>query len=632
MKRRSSLAPLIAILLFCTQHVAARQQSDTQSQGSDESSRTEAERRAEIEKRAVALLREAVSDAQGLKLFENRIRPQIAAATLLWTRDETTARSLFKSVAEALAAYGDTLDPEDQQFYNNAQAVSQLRTEFIQTVSQSDPQLALDYLRSTRMPHADALRASGYAQDAQEQQLELMLAARISSQDPAHALRMAEQSLAKSPSPSLINVLQSLRAKDPAAASKLAAEIVKRLRVEDLTNNYEVSSLASQLLSLVPADAQQQPSAPPVVLDGPTPTVLVGIGETSIQAAPQAPLMDGRTRAELVEKLLAAATSDTPNQSGVYNLHNMLRTLLPEIERTNPARAEALRRRADALEQSFNPQANIWRPYKQVSETGTIDAMLEAAQKAPREVRDSLYMQAAWKAFNEGDAERARQIAENISNPQQRGQMRRNFEMQANWRAVQQGDYASAHAAVSHLSTFDEKASALMQIASAAFSKGDTKTAIQMLEEARSLVSAQPGSFQQFNVQMQIATAYAQMDTNESFEMVEASVGRLNELLDTAASLEGFGQETFKDGELRPQYGYAWSELVNQCAATLALLAPTDFERASNTAKSFRRADARAYAELQLAQRVLTALSQNDFNGRGYPGGIPVVGRRYSKE
>lgn len=631
MKRRSILAPLAAILLFCAQHAAARQQADAQSSGSAEAARSEAERRSQLEKRAVALLREAVSDAQGLKLIENRIRPQITAATLLWTRDETTARALFKSVAETLAAYGQSLDLEDQQLYNNVQVVTQLRTEFIQAVSQYDPQLALQYLRSTRLPHADAMRASGYEQDAQEQQLELTLAARIASQDPAYALRVAEQSLAKGPTPSLLPVLQSLHTKDPASASKLAADIVKRLSVEDLTKRYEVSSLASQLLSLVPADATQQQSATRVdVVDGPTAVTLRSIGDMSVQAAPSIPLMDSRTRAELVEKLLTAATSDALNQSGAYNLHNILRTLLPEFEKTNPARAEMLRRRADALEQSFNPQANMWRPYKQVSETGTADAMLEAAQKAPPEVRESLYTQAAWKAFNGGDEERARQIVESIANPQQRGQMRRAFEMQQHWRAVQQGDYAEAHAAVARLTTFDEKTSALMQIATAALSKGDVKVASQMLDEARALASTQPGGIQQFNAQIQIATAYAPIDTGESFEMVESSVARLNELLDAAASLEGFGQDSFKDGELRPQYGYSWSELINQCATTLAVLAPADFERASNSAKSFRRADVRAFAELQLAQRVLAAMSQNEFNGSGRLATGVSVGRRYA--
>src|SRR4051812_20991170 len=139
MKRRSTRALLTLLLLFCAQHAAA-QQPAAQSSGA-----AEAERRAELEKSAVALLREAVSDSQGLKLFENRVRPQTAAAALLWTRDEPEARALFKSSAEALVAYCASLDPEDPQFYNAAQLAVQLRGELIQAIAQYDPKLALEY-------------------------------------------------------------------------------------------------------------------------------------------------------------------------------------------------------------------------------------------------------------------------------------------------------------------------------------------------------------------------------------------------------------------------------------------------------------------------------------------------------
>jgi hypothetical protein len=135
MKRRSTQALLVFLLLSCAQHAGA-QSSDADAPAAP---RAGAERRAELEKKAVELLREAVSEAQGLKLVENRVRPQTAAASLLWTRDEQAARALFKSAAEALAAYGATLDPEDPQFYNAAQPVAQLRVELIQAVAQFDP-------------------------------------------------------------------------------------------------------------------------------------------------------------------------------------------------------------------------------------------------------------------------------------------------------------------------------------------------------------------------------------------------------------------------------------------------------------------------------------------------------------
>jgi hypothetical protein len=157
-----------------------------------------------------------------------------------------------------------------------------------------------------------------------------------------------------------------------------------------------------------------------------------------------------------------------------------------------------------------------------------------------------------------------------------------------------------------------------MQIAASAAAKGDTQAARQALEEARGVATAEGAGPQQFRAQLQVAQAYASIDAGESFEMVESAIARLNELLDAAATLEGFGQESFKDGELRPQYGYVWSELVGQCAAALAALAHADFERASADAKSFRRIDVRATAELQLAQGLLMSVPQ---------GGLPIQGR-----
>jgi hypothetical protein len=628
MKRRSTLA-LLAILLFsCAQHAAAQ----AQSADAAASQRAEAEKSAELEKKAVALLREAVSDSQGLRLVENRVRPQTAAAGLLWTRDEQAARALFKGAADAVAAYGASLDPEDPQFYNAAQSVSQMRAELVQAVAQFDPKLALEYLRSTRLPNADALRASGYATDAQEQQLEMSLAARVATQDPAMALRMAEQSLSKGITMSLVSVLQELETKDPAAASKLATEIVKRLRAEDLTNNYDASAIASQLLTVAQQQRQQlQQSSqlPPtnIVIDGP-----MAVAPIRTAAAGAAPLVDEQTRAALVEKILAAAMSDTPNQSGAYNLNQSLQLLLPEIEKTTPARAEAIRRRANTLERSVNPQADAWRPYRQIAETGNVDALLEAAPKAPPEIREQLYTQAVWKAFNDGDVERARQLIENIQNPQQRGQMRRNIETQLQWREAQQGNYAEARAAAARLTLPDEKLTALMQIASVAFSKGDAQAARQALDDARLVASAEASGPQQFRAQLQVAQAYAPLDSGQSFEMVESAIARLNELLDAAATLEGFGQDMFKDGELRPQYGYVWGELVGQCAGTLAALAPKDFDRASADAKSFRRMDVRAAAELQLAQGLLMALPRVGLpiQGRGR-NLISISGARYRK-
>jgi hypothetical protein len=574
--------------------------------------------RAELERKAVALLKEAVEASAELRLAENRVRAQVTAARLLWPRDAEAGRAAFKSAADGVAALGAGVDPEDPQFYVAAQTVMQLRGEMVQIAAQHDAKLALEFLRATRPPYVEALAAAGYGQ--QEQAIELGLAVRIAAQDPRRALEMAEESLSRGVTTGLMGVLNELRTKDPAAAAKLAADIVRRLRADELPNSYEASGAANHLLQMT-RPAQQ----PPANSAAAAPTVVTGRGLVVVSPVPTpagdaAPLLDEPTRRELVEKVLAALALTVPNQVGAYNLFQSLQILLPELERYAPGRVAALRRRGDELERGFNPQGRLLRPYEELMQTGTADALLEAAAKAPAEVRDQLYTSAAWKAFNEGkDPERARRILESVTNPQQRAQTRRSMEQQAHWQAAQGGGYAEARQMAARLPVVEDRMNVLLQIAGAAASANDAQTARQVLEDARAVVEGQTRGQQQFNYRLQIADAYARVDAGAAFELVEASIGRLDELMDAAVVLDGFGQESFREGELRPQAhgGYVWHDLITRCAHTLAVLAASDFDRAVAAAGKFRRADARTAAQLTLAAMILNTHARPQVFRRG---------------
>lgn len=559
--------------------------------------------RVELERKALGLVEEALAEAQSLKLLENRVHAQAAAARLLWPRDARAARAAFKAAADGVAELNAAVDPEDPQFYSSAMTVAQLRAELVNSAAPFDANLALEFLRATRPAHAEAFAAAGYGHPWQEHSLEMSVASNIAAQEPRKALELAEESLSRGVTGSHVNVVQQLRAKDQAAASKLAAAIVRRLRPEDLLGHGEAGSVAQQLLMLTrPAD--NPPANGAANSEGPT-LVSVGGGVSNHEGAP---LLDEQTRRALVEKVLAAASSGAPNQGGGYNLFQSLQAILPELERVAPARAAALRVKAEELERGFNPHVRQMRPYQDVINTGTVEGLLEAARKAPAGVRDQLYTQAAWKAFNEGgDADRARQILENLSNPQQRVQARREMETRAHWRAVQQGGYAEARQAAARLKTPEERAQALLQVASRAATDGEAEAARQLLEEARGLVETQTRGHQQFANRLQLAAAYAQFDAGAAFEVAESAVGRLDALLDAAEALDGFGQESFREGELKPQGSYMWNEMIGQCAQSLARLAREDFDRAASAAKRFRRPEARTNALLALARNLLEA-------------------------
>jgi hypothetical protein len=615
---KAVLSLLLLALLLYTQTPTTLAQTPAEKEAA---AAAEAERvRVELERKAVGLVEDALAEAQSLKLVENRVRAQTTAARLLWPRDPKAARAAFKAAADSVAELNAAVDPEDPQLYNDAQTVAQLRSELINTAAPFDASLALEFLRATRPTYTEALAAAGYGQPWQEQSLEMNIVVNIATQEPQRALELAEESLSKGVSMSLLNVVQQLRMKEPAAATKLTVDIVHRLRAEDLWNQNEASAVAQQLISM---------SRPGENL--PVNSVANTRGRTLVSITGSVPnpgteaLLDEQTRRELVEKVLAAVEAGASSAGGGYNLFYALQALLPELEKLAPARAAMLRRKAEEMERSFNPYQRQMRPYQEVMQSGTVEAVLEAARKAPAQVRDQLYTHAAWKVYNEGgDAERARQILESVANPQQRAQARREMEQRAQWRAVQEGDYRDARQAVSRLKTPEERVQALLQIAGRAAAASDAETARQVLDEARGLVDSQTRGQQQFSYRLQVANVFAQFDPDASFEVVESAVGRLDGLLDAAEVLDGFGQDSFREGELKPQGGYIWNEMVNQCAQTLALLARADFERAAAVAKKFRRPEARTGAQLILAQNVLGGLPRKpEFRGR--VGGINII-------
>lgn len=619
MKIKRSLTLLVLVSLLSSSNARAQTPQD-EAGGSDPA-------RKELEQKALGLLEDALKEAEGLRLVENRIRAQTVAAGLLWTRDDEAARAAFKAAADGVAALNAGLDPEDPQFYNSAQVVAQMRNELLQATAPHDAKLALDFLRATRQPHPEAFQPQNNWLLNEEQAMEANLAGLLAQQDPKQALGLAEETLARGVTTGLLGALAELNTKDPAVASKLVGEIIQKLRAEDLGENGEASGVAFQLLAMTrpvdPSSASPAPPGRPVISISGSVSYVYSNGVR----APNGLSIDPQTRADLVEKVIAAAMRAQPNRGGSYNLYQALQALMPELEKTAPSRVAALRQKASTLERGFNPQGDVLKSYQELMQKGTVDAILEAAPKAPAEMRDQLYDQAVWKAFNEGnDPDRARQLIENISNPQQRAQMRRNIEQQLQWRAAQQGNYAESLQFVSRLPTAEEKVQALIQIASAASAKGEKQTALQMLAQARGLLDGPARGFAQFSAGLQLASAYAPLDAEASFTIVESSLAQLNDLLDAAAVVNGFGQDSFKDGELRLQQGgYPWAELISQCAGTLAALAAADFGRASADARSFRRQDARTLAELVMAQTVIAQFTPQKQMRRFRGGGSSVV-------
>ncbi|HZH29181.1 MAG TPA: hypothetical protein VEY11_00180 [Pyrinomonadaceae bacterium] len=551
--------------------------------------------RAELERKALALLEEVVGETPSLKLIENRIRLQAAAAEMLWSHRQERAREIFNAATADLSAATAGIVPDDPQYHELASTISQLRWRMLSILAERDPKLALDFLRATRPPAAPpAQPGANQRQPDQEVLFETQLAQQIAERDPQQALRIAEETLSRGLSSNLVPLLDQLRTRDPEGAARLAANIARKLRTANFAVDYEATVIASNLLlSSRPAESASAGAAQ-------TPANLAA------QANARRLQLDEAARRDLANLLIAAAvsTGGNPRQSGNAGaLLFTMRQLMPEVERYAPAQAANLRRHVEGYERSVDGRP---REQRQLLETGTADAILEAAGKAAPETRQQLYHAAAWKIFNEGNADRARQIInQNIEGAGLREQLLKELDQQMSWRAASEGKVEQAQAFLARVKSPDERIRMLLQLARVTSGKGNKAATGVFLDEAWSLLGGRAKGHKQFVMQLQLAQTYAPIAPARAFEIMEVNVAQLNELVAAAAALEGFGQEGFAEGELKGQDGHLWGALGAQSNEALAALAPIDFDRALAVADRLLRAELRLNARLAVARGIL---------------------------
>lgn len=536
--------------------------------------------------RAVTLLDEILKEAGQLRLAENRIHVQTIAADLLWRYDEARARSLFREATNELTLMLSSApvnpDPDDEhQSYRTQRMQTQLRTKLLQALGRHDARLARDFLRSMRRLSQPATENARYAMP-DDSQMELSLASQIATSDPKQAVEVAEESLAKGLSYQLPQVVAQLQQKDREAATKLASGIVAKLRSKNLSNDYEAASIAANLMRIL---------------------VEPGAGASQTDGKSATPLVDEQVLRDLAEIIAGIALDDKSRLSDTLSLS----TLMPALEKYAPSRAAQLRSRAA---QSKRPNAEMDSDdYKALAEKGSVETLLEAAQKAPEHLRPQIYQQAAMKALSQDDPARAQQIlTQNIKEVYVRKHMLAELEREILKRTAEKGKLDAARQLIAQASTNEERVRILTQVAEGIGAKGDKKVALQLLEEARGLTSGRARNIKQLTAQLQTAHAYAALDPARSLMILESLMDQLNELLNAGLLLGGFfgGEEVIKDDELLIQ---PISELMDrssqQYVPDLGALALADFDRTRAVADSFQRDEVRLIARLLIAESVL---------------------------
>jgi hypothetical protein len=630
----NKLFVLLLVLGVTFVPVLAQEQSTQQATTQPTPTAEELEKqKAERQKNAYRLLDQIIDESQSLRLPENRVRVQTTAADLLWDSNQGRARSLFSMAAESVAEIGrqqqNTNTNRRPGPQNNDRRAFQLRQELVLAAARHDAQLAYQLLATTKpaafpMPTNTDPRMPR-PQVNPEDNLEQILLSRIAALDPKFAAQNAEQMIDKGQFPrSVSEVIFQLYKQDADAAAKLADKTVKKLQATNLLANNEAVGLAQTLLMIGPRRADNAPLPEGVRVDGRRAILdeglyseLLGtVVDMAVKATLQAPQTNQRTQGQRGRPVGATVAGPGYVQTGPMNeaqveqasarrLLATLQTALPLIDRYLPSKSATVRQKLTEAGMPVQQQPSLPQNANlMVDRAVTSDSLIQAAATAQPQMQPRLYQQAAMKALEEGNIDRARQIATDYLQGNVRDFVLQRVSFTEIAKKGESARLDEIRQAIGRLQTDDEKISLLLQLGRD-LQQTNPKIANQLLDDAKQMTNHRATSYEQFEQQLRVARAFAEVDTARTFEVLDPAISQLNELLSAAVVLNGFEVNMFRDGEMSLQAGNGLTSMIQRFGGELGMLADKDLERAETLASRFQFAEPRIMSRLAIVQGLL---------------------------
>ena len=527
-----------------------------------------------VEKKALDLVDSLSEQVLNLHASGNRIRAETQVADMLWTRDEKRARTLFTAAIAQLTNQIADLDYGDPEVYNEMQRINQMRQEVLLRLAPHDAELAISALERTRLPADNRSRYGGNWIPNNEANLEMMLANMIVATNADVALKLARVSLSRGVSSNLIMFLPALYKKDATSGQAFYEELVGRIKDDNVGRDAELSNNSWNLLTVF-----------------------------------QPPEADEETFRDLLTLMLTFIVGnnpkDQPRLNLAQNMYYQVERIMPLVEKYAPTRAAELREWSRGIEKTIDPAAQMYQEMRRVSEKGTVDDMLALASKYPPGFQALLYQNAAWKAVNDGDPARAKEIAEKIADPVQRRQVVDQLDNIATKAAEGDNKVVEARRLAEKANTINRKLDILLRSAMS-LAATDKKAALDLLSEAKSVLANSPQSAAELNGQLQLIQAYLRWDPDQAFGLLQPLVVRLNDLVAAAVVLDGVDYRYLRDGEWVMQGGNNLGNMINSLDRILAGLGRVDFDKARALEDQIGRPEMRVMMEIDLAQTTLS--------------------------
>jgi hypothetical protein len=575
---------------------------------------------------AVSLVSTLADEARTFSEPALRARVQARSADALWDTDKEKARALFRRAWEAAeAADRDAANLSEaerrqqaiRQGAAGARGLLNMRREVVMLAARRDRELGEEFLTKLDEARKDEAGATTAPQAPVQTD-----AQRINPDNPPpqmlQRLNLAQQLLDEGQveralqfaDPALypintfgMNILNTLRAKNKAAADQRFVMLAARAAADPLSDANSISLLASYpfppfLYITVRPDGNSHTrqwrgnSGPPADLD---PRLREAFFATTLQILlrPLPPAEEDRT------------------SSGRTGAYVVATRMLPLFERYAPDRAAALRARQVQLAQ--DAPERVRRPDNELLTRGVVpedpnrdrvQAALERLESAKNSnERDVIYFIAAREAYGE-DPARARELANKIEDPDTRKQLFAFMAFQQVQDAVgaKKPDDALRHAHSDEL-TRVQKVWGLTE-AARLLTKEQPGRAVEALDEAATEARRiDDGTVERVRALLAVATQLAELDRPRAWET-------MHEVVKAANALPNFSGEggditvrvEFKGGGAMTQNNNVESF---DLTGVFAALARDDFDRAAALARTLKAEAPRAVATLAIARSVL---------------------------
>ncbi len=588
----------------------------------------------EVREKSVALLSALAREAEQFGLPENRVRARVLTANLLWEHDEKQARRAFQAAVSELnsmvaqLAVNQSDEEQDDADENSLrlETVRQLRGDLLAALAARDPQTALDALAILSGRNAET-GESIFADDAA---LELNLVKRIAAKDPKRAFELAEKNLNSALGSNLFPALESIHAKDADLGSRLARDILARIKSSD-TRIVSQGDYVSNMMSSNSMSSGGSMSNGTMSGDSMSSGSMSRMSNMSASSAQAATFVvnvwDIQQFVQSVKKLNRQAAKDkkTPalTDGELKDLIGILAqkyvkqqylspyevaAVMTDITTFFPASAQAIRAKLGQGANAGELENQIrFHEIQSETEGKTAQEIFETAEKKPAAEREKFYRAAAERAVEEGDFAKAKDFYGRVKGREDSDYLGAKIEEGMPLALAQTGDMRAVRQMLAKLKTPEQRIEILSALAQSIAQNGDKKIAASLLGEARAQYSGRLRQRKNLNSLLQMAQAYAVVDANEGFALLEGNVSYFNDLIAAGILIDDFNfYGSVKSDEVNLDVVRAESyRSVPNGVALIKKLAAADFDRTVALAERFARPETRFFARFRIVEALL---------------------------